>query len=64
MLGRDDALDVTDAEDLVDYVLSLASMAQLRGIPHAQIRERFLNRMSDGHLVIPKDYGMFICAGE
>ncbi|MGN0760274.1 MAG: class I SAM-dependent methyltransferase [Candidatus Ventricola sp.] len=64
MLGRDDALDVTDAEDLVDYVLSLASMAQLRGIPRAQIRERFLNRMSDGHLVIPKDYGMFICAGE
>ena len=45
MLGRDDALDVTDAEDLVDYVLSLASMAQLRGIPRAQIRERFGCRM-------------------
>ena len=64
MLKRDDALDVTDPEDLVDYVLSLASMAELREVPRAQIRERFLNRMSDGHLVIPKDYGMFICAGK
>lgn len=64
MLRRDDALDVTDPEDLTDYVLSLSSMAELHALPRAEIRDRFLSRMTDGHLVIPKDYGMFICTDD
>ena len=61
MLMRDDALDVTDAEDLADYVLSLASMAELRHVPRAEILRRFQGRMTEGHLLIPKVYGMFLC---
>ena len=61
MLRRDDALDITNAEELADYVLSLASMAELRHVPRAEIVGRFQGRMIDGHLVIPKVYGMFIC---
>lgn len=61
MLRRDDALDVTDAEDLADYVLSLASMAELRALPREEILRRFQGRMTEGHLLIPKVYGMFLC---
>ena len=61
MLRRDDALDITDAEDLADYVLSLASMAELRALPRKEILRRFQGRMTEGHLLIPKVYGMFLC---
>lgn len=61
MLRRDDALDVTDAEDLADYVLSLTSMAELRALPRAEILRRIESRMTQGHLLIPKVYGMFLC---
>lgn len=61
MLRRDDALDVTDAEDLTDYVLSLASMVELHRASREEIVGRFQSRMTDGHLVIPKVYGMFLC---
>lgn len=61
MLRRDDALDVTDAEDLADYVLSLTSMAELRALPRAKLLRRIESRMTQGHLLIPKVYGMFLC---
>ena len=61
MLRRDDALDITDAEDLADYVLSLTSMAELRALPRAELLRRIESRMIKEHLLIPKVYGMFLC---
>ena len=61
MLRRDDALDVTDAEDLTDYVLSFTSMAELRALPRAELFRRIERRMIKEHLLIPKVYGMFLC---
>ena len=56
----EDALLVTDVEDLVDYIFSLAGMTDLRKLPRETIREVLSRHMVDGVLRIPKEYGMFI----
>lgn len=56
-----DALKVTDAEDVADYLYSLTGLASLEPARRPAIVEALRSRMTDGVLHIPKEYGMFIC---
>lgn len=56
----EDALEVTDVEDMVDYIYSLTGMTDLRRIPREEVRRVLENNMSNGILYVPKEYGMFI----
>ena len=55
-----DALAVTDAGDLADYILSLSGMTALRDIPRDRLVSVLEANMSGGVLTVPKEYGMFI----
>ena len=56
----EDALEVTDVEDLVDYIFSLTGMSDLQKIPRDEVRMVLEKNMRDGMLHVPKEYGMFI----
>ena len=56
----EDALLVTDVEDLVDYIFSLTGMTDLRKLPRETVREVLSQHMVNGVLRVPKEYGMFI----
>ncbi len=55
-----DSLRVTDAEDLIDYLLSLPSMETARALPREALREQLTAAMADGVLELPKEYGLFL----
>lgn len=57
---REDGLRVTNVEDLVDYVLSMASFSGLKEWPREVLREKLLATAVDGVIAIPKEYGLFI----
>ena len=57
-----DALKVTDPEDLADYLYSLGSMADLDPAYHSEIVDTLRREMKNGVLMVPKEYGMFICS--
>ena len=57
---REDGLRVTDVEDLVEYVLSMASFSGLKEWPREMLREKLLSKAVDGVIAIPKEYGLFI----
>ena len=63
MLRYEDALEVTDAEDMIDYIYSLPSWADIQGLSRDAIRSVLQKNMPDGVLRLPKDYGMFIAGG-
>ena len=56
----EDALAVTDVEDLVEYIYSLSGMSDLRNLPRDTVRGVLTDHMSGGVLRVPKEYGMFI----
>ena len=56
----EDSLEVTDAEDMADYIFSLAGMTDLRKSPREEVRSVLERNMPDGILHVPKEYGMFI----
>ena len=56
----EDALEVTNVDDLVDYIRSLTGMTDLQKLPEETIRSVLVQNMRDGVLRIPKEYGMFI----
>ena len=60
----EDALEVTDAEDMADYIYSLAGMSDLQKIPRDEVRRVLEKNMRDGILHVPKEYGMFIAKKE
>ncbi|MBR0464760.1 MAG: methyltransferase domain-containing protein [Clostridia bacterium] len=56
----EDSLEVTDVNDLADYILSLTGMSSLRALPRETII-KVLNAASvDGVLKVPKEYGLFL----
>ena len=57
---REDGLRVTNVEDLVDYVLSMASFSGLKEWPREVLRDKLLATAEDGVIAIPKEYGLFI----
>ncbi len=57
----EDALAVTNVEDMLDYIASLNGMAEFAAENRQALREKLLARMENGVLRVPKEYGMFIC---
>ena len=57
-----DALQVTDADDMVDYIYSLSSMTTLSAVPRSAVKEILIQNMVNGILNVPKEYGMFIAS--
>ena len=60
-LKYDDSLAVTNVDDLVDYLYSLTSMTSLNRMHKDDIHKALTERMEDGVLNVPKEYGMFVC---
>lgn len=63
MKQRPDALDVTNLDDLIAYLRSMAGMTVLADIPDDKLKEVFAANMHHGVLSLPKEYGLFICKG-
>lgn len=63
MAQRPDALDVTNLNDLIVYLRSMAGMTVLADVPDERLLEAFTARMTDGMLSLPKEYGLFLCQG-
>lgn len=59
----EDALEVTNIEDLMEYVYSGISMSKICKLDREMVKEILQNEMKNGILTIPKDCGMFICGG-
>ncbi len=57
----EDSLHVTDVEDLVEYLKSLASFKAICDLPVDKIREILKEHIEDEAVDLPKEYGMFIC---
>lgn len=56
---REDGLRVTNVEDLVDYVLSMASFSGFKQWSRDELRRLLLAKAEDGVIAIPKEYGLF-----
>lgn len=56
-----DSLEVTNIEDMLDYLSSLTSMTNISKINRNIIKKVLEENMVDGVLKVPKEYGMFIC---
>lgn len=57
-----DSLAVTNVDDMVDYIYSLSSMAALSNVPKHIIKEILMQKLENGVLKVPKEYGMFIAS--
>ena len=57
----EDSLHVTETEDLVEYLQSLASFKAVIDLPVQKIRDILNEHAADGAIELPKEYGMFIC---
>ena len=57
----EDSLHITEAEDLVEYLQSLASFKAVINLPVQKIRDILKEHATDGAIDLPKEYGMFIC---
>lgn len=55
-----DSLAVTNIDDMVDYIYSLSSMTSLKSVPKQEIKDILMKNTTDGVLIVPKEYGMFI----
>ena len=60
----EDALRVTDTEDLVGYLKSLASLRAAADLPGETIRGILRAHEDGGAIDLPKEYGMFIARGR
>lgn len=56
----EDSLEVTDVNDLADYIFSLTGMSTLRALPRETIIKVLSAASVDGVLNIPKEYGLFL----
>ncbi|MPM86660.1 hypothetical protein SDC9_133751 [bioreactor metagenome] len=55
----DDALAVTDINDLIAYIHTLPWAEKLRSIPEKEMIDVLEERRENGVIFIPKEYGMF-----
>lgn len=55
-----DAFEITDTDDLVNYVLSMTSMANLSKLPRETVFAVLEMKKENGVIHIPKEYGIFI----
>ncbi len=56
----EDALEVTDTDDMIDYIYSLPGFPDIRGLSRDTLKSALEKNTHDGILHIPKDYGMFV----
>ncbi|WP_051986319.1 class I SAM-dependent methyltransferase [Clostridium amazonitimonense] len=56
----EDHLEVTNTEDLIEYVFSLTSMIDFNKLSKDELRVILDNEKVAGKIIIPKEYGMFI----
>ncbi|MCR4713896.1 MAG: methyltransferase domain-containing protein [Treponemataceae bacterium] len=61
LLEYKDSLEVTNLDDLVEYVYSLTSMTELSQYPKNEIKSSLSKLQKNGVLSVPKEYGMFVC---
>lgn len=57
-----DSLEVTNIDDMLDYIYSLSSMTDVSYIERNVIKKVLEENMADGILKVPKEYGMFVCS--
>lgn len=55
-----DYLEVTDIDDLIEYICSVKNMISLRELSVDVMRGVLQEQMKDGKVIIPKEYGLFI----
>lgn len=60
-LDYEDALAVTDLDDILDYIYSLTNMLSLAELDRETLKRILEKEMVNGVLHLPKEYGMFIC---
>ncbi|MCR5031253.1 MAG: hypothetical protein K6A92_00175 [Lachnospiraceae bacterium] len=58
-----DSLHITDVDDLVNYLGSLASLKVLTDTPYERLKEIILEHRENGVVDLPKEYGMFLARG-
>ncbi len=56
----EDSLEVTDVDDMVDYIYSLTGMTDLQKLPKDEVKSVLEKNLQNGVLRVPKEYGMFI----
>ena len=61
MLEYNDSLEVTNIDDMLDYIYSLTSMTGVSNIKRDVLKKTLDENMADGILKVPKEYGMFVC---
>ncbi len=59
-LWYEDSLEITNVDDMVDYIYSLTGMTDLQRLPRSDVKSVLVKNMRDGILYVPKEYGMFI----
>lgn len=60
-LDYEDALAVTDLDDILDYIYSLTNMLSVAELDRETLKRILEKEMAGGVLHLPKEYGMFIC---
>ena len=55
-----DSLEVTDVNDMADYIYSLTGMSSLRAVPRETVVKVLTGAMENGVLKVPKEYGLFL----
>ena len=60
-LDYEDSLEITNIDDLVEYIYSLSSMTALSQYPKEEIKHTLGKKQTNGVLSIPKEYGLFVC---
>ena len=61
IMHREDALDITNLDDLIIYLRSMQGMTILADIPDETLLKAFSAQMTYGVLSLPKEYGLFVC---
>lgn len=57
-----DSLEVTDVDDMVEYIYSLSDMTSLHNVPKYMIKDALMQNLTNGVLKVPKEYGMFVAS--
>lgn len=60
LIERVDALKVTSAEDLTDYILSSGTIIDIKKVSKDELCSKLETKKRDGVINIPKEYGIFI----
>ncbi len=57
----EDSLEVTNTNDLIDYIFSMSSVIGVEYSDKARLFEMLESKKVNGKIIVPKEYGIFIC---